>query len=564
MSEFNIKKKFKSFKKMDFFVLIFFLITAAISVNLFRLDLLNTINMRKEEPIGTVVIRKNIVQRRLSDRVLWDRLASGSPVYEGDLIRVADMSKAALYIDGNSIDLGENTLIRIIRAPLGKGYQIIMSEGNLSVLSGENNKSISVNIKGRIVEAIAGASIDIFNVIAEKDEIMLKVNEGAVRFINDSIITDVISGEKIIIDTNGETLHVKSAAVIIPVTNARFINSKTEPFNIDFFWNRLNLNDNELLRLEISSDRNFKNIHRVYENLNRQANAILNNGLWYWRLVFQGTILDNGFFSITNGAGASLQSPVFNSVFTYNDKLPAFNFSWARVNEAQSYILEISNSPEFSGEQIQRQSDITFFSADNISLADGIWYWRVKPVFPSVYTGEGSFSNSSCFHIQKRNNVNAETNLQEWLTEQMPYAAINETQNVREMAIAAERALGTPRNLEPARGRRFTTSDLQTQRSINFSWQAVSGANAYLITIYRQSGNRRRQIFISQPLARAGFSLDNLSILDNGTFIWQVEAIKRRADGTIEQRGTAAESVFIMDIALPGRIRTEDVEIIDE
>jgi len=161
MSEFNIKKKFKSLKKMDFFVIIFFLITAAISVNLFRLDLLNTINMRKEEPIGTVVIRKNIVQRRLSDRVLWDRLASGSPVYEGDLIRVADMSKAALYIDGNSIDLGENTLIRIIRAPLGKGFQIIMSEGNLSVLSGENNKSISVNIKGRIVEAIAGASIDI-------------------------------------------------------------------------------------------------------------------------------------------------------------------------------------------------------------------------------------------------------------------------------------------------------------------------------------------------------------------------------------------------------------------
>ena len=89
---------------------------AAVSINLFRNDLFQTINSYDDKkPVGTLYIRDNNVQRRMGDRVLWGRLVKESPIYLDDLIRVAELSAATLDIDGNYINLNENTLIRVQR-----------------------------------------------------------------------------------------------------------------------------------------------------------------------------------------------------------------------------------------------------------------------------------------------------------------------------------------------------------------------------------------------------------------------------------------------------------------
>ena len=377
MSKKNAGKKFAGLGFPDFIVVILFLFTAVFSINLFRMDLMQTINLKNAEPVGEVIIRKNIVQRRLSNRVLWDRLDSLSSVYDGDLIRVAELSEAALSTGSASIELGENTLIRIRREGKSEGLQIKMSEGNLSVTTQQGSGKITIDVKGRKIQTKEDSSVSIFNVSSEVDTMVLKVNEGTVQIIDDDNITEIKNGEKIALNTDGEVSQAYSAVVI---------------------------------------------------------NSVLNTG---------------------------------------------------RIPDAAA-------------------------GAENI------------PALTARHA---------------------------------------DTQMTADLSVPA---LGRPENLQPARGRRYTTSDLQTQRSINFSWQAVNDANAYLLTIYRQSGNRRRLVFTSQPLAKTYFSLDNLSILDNGTFVWQVEAIKRKAGGSIEQRGAVSESTFIMDIVLPGRVKTEGVEIIDE
>ena len=365
MSEKTNGKKFGNLRLVDFLIVIIFLSAAVFSINIFRLDLMQTINMRNKEPIGIVVIRKNIVQRRLSDRVLWDRLAVQSYVYDKDLIRVADLSEASLQIDGNNINLGENTLIRIRRASLMEGLQIFMSEGNILVTAEKESKQLSIDVNEYLIQANPGSSVSIFNVTSDKDTMTLSVIEGSVIFIDDGKEIEIISEENIRLNTNIKERQIKP----------------------------------ELVKHSVSDD-----------------------------------------------------------------------ISETKSEDIHSEVI-------------------------------------IEPAIPY---------------------------------------------------------LDAPKNLQPARGRRYTTSELQVQRSLHFSWQAVNGANAYLLTIYRQSGNRRRQIFKSQPLTRASFSLENLSILDNGTFVWQVEAIKRKAGGSIEQRGAASESTFIMDIVLPGRVKTEGMEIIDE
>ena len=718
-------EKTGGFRLIDFLIIILFLSVALISINLFRLDLMQTINLRNVEPVGTVVIRKNIVQRRLEDRVLWDRLATESPVYMGDLIRVADLSSAILFIEGSSVDLSENTLIRIMRPADGEGLRIMMSEGTLSLATTHESANVSLDINGLQVQTVSGT---VLSVKSGENNIRLQVNEGSAQFTEAGAAQEISAGSLVAFEIKQEPAvnvrtaeripvnaivvmrEAKTAAVVSPASNARYINSGNSLFTVNFSWNKNNFNNSELMRLEIAADRNFNRIVSVRENLDRQTEVAVDNGLWYWRLSSDNTIYDEGRFSVTDGAGTRLKSPAVSSVFKIYDEPPVLNFNWDEKEEAASYLLEISDTPDFINPKIRRQSPIAFYT--DSSFGEGTWYWRVMPIFPSVYTGNSAFSQASYFSVERivpppqistaamdAGAPAEELSLSEWLVSEIPSAMASVIISVPEpvpeaeiasepepaaaaepelvaaaepepevvaaqpapvpapvapvlrLRVPAQRAriegltalrqqtvftweceaeivssrfvlsrnsnpfqgsrvsnirnpgknvhisrlgegtyywnvevrtadgftvraaqngivqilaipfLPAAANLQPARGRQFTMNDLADQRVLNFSWQAVRGANAYILTLYYQSAGGRKQVLQTQPLTRTNYSLENLQILDAGTFIWQVEAINRRSNGTIDQRGTAAESAFVMDIHLPGMVQIEGMGI---
>ncbi|MCL2791791.1 MAG: hypothetical protein FWD87_01755 [Spirochaetaceae bacterium] len=578
----------------DILVTVLFLLIASISINLFRMDLLRTITLQNVEPVGYVVVRENIVQRRFIDRVLWDRLATESPVYLGDLIRVAPFSAATLYIEGNSIDLDENTLIRITRAPDGETLEIMMNEGNLSLATTAESRRVSISIGERQVLPTART---ILNVRYAETGIRVQVNEGAAQFIDleEEQVREIYAGTLISFDPSGIELEEIAAVVMQhPAFNARFINAAHAPFSVDFLWNNVRLDSDRPLRLEIASDRSFDNIIYTHENLDTQTQIAVGNGLWYWRLFSGNNTIHEGRFTIIDGAGQQLQSPVANTVFTYTEGLPILNFQWDGVSGAVSYILEVCNTPNFLTPQIQRHSQATFFT--DSSLGPGTWYWRVKPLFPIAYTGTPAFSQVSHFRIEQAviaqpirsyeaANILAQAqeqpippyepaNIVAQAQAQAQPARHRETANIvaptqpaqqpaqshavaQPQPVAQVTILPPPQNLQPTSGHRYTMSDLQTQRRINFSWQPVSGANAYILTIYRQVAGYRQQIYRTLPLTRTSYFLEDLRILDRGAFTWQVEAVSRGADNSITRRGIAAESTFIMDIILPGTIQIE-------
>jgi hypothetical protein len=117
--------------------------------------------------------------------------------------------------------------------------------------------------------------------------------------------------------------------------------------------------------------------------------------------------------------------------------------------------------------------------------------------------------------------------------------------------------LPAPLYLLPVGGYRIGIDELKTQAYIAFSWWAVQGANAYIFTLYEQTVNGLRQIVQRPPENRTSWTLENVSTLGRGTFIWQVEAVNRGASGAIEQRGRIGEGLFIIDIPRPGRIQME-------
>jgi hypothetical protein len=636
----------------DFLIVLLCLSGAAYCVNLFRIDLLSSLDSKNEKPVGTIVVKNNIVQRRMANRVLWDRLTVDSPAYMGDLIRTANISFAALHIDDNSLELGEKTLIRIQRSPDGDGLiQVDLTEGDLALSTGAKGGNLVLNIMGRKIKA---GPDTVLNVTNGKDGIVVRVSKGTAVFIDGGQTREITAGEMISLETDGRERRGKAAVAIQPRPNTRYLKNGTEPMRVNFIWNGVNLDAGERLRMEIAGDRNFNRIIKTVENLNDKADADLNAGVWYWRLSSMepnaNLVLLTERFTITE-AGPALLSPVTDTLFRYHDDLPQLRFQWLEAEEAESYILEVSENPDFIDIRIHTQTASSFYL--DSTLGQGTWYWQVLPIFPPVYEGNAAFSPASHFRIEQggpddvalvlpepvlepvlapqpimeepkpavpvklsllspstgtslagltalrqqtvfrwegegdiersrfilsknRNPLQGRPEVEildpsrsvrlnrlaegtyYWTVEARGPDGVVSVARARQLRILPIPLLAAPRNLRPSGNHRIGIEQLMESESIDFSWSAVQGANAYILTLFGENENGRRQILRRPPENVTGWTLDNLVTLGRGSFFWQIEAVNRGASGAVEQRGRIGEGSFVIDIPRPARIEIED------
>ena len=343
MSDKVQKKSNRKLSRTGFFIILFCLCGAILSVILFRLDLFRILNSKDEDPIGSIIIRNNVVQRRLANRERWDKLPIYSPLYSEDMIRTAELSGATLYIERNTVDMNEKTVIRIQRSPKDEDSILIyLDEGNLVITTVAGSANIALNLMGRQVEAGQGT---VLSASVGKDGAVVHVSEGSATLTGDGQRREIASGTMIALDLNGAEVM-------------------------------------------------FADLNPVIE----QPESL-------------------------SATASLLQAPV---------------------------------------------------------------------------------------------------------------------------------------NRLPMEGHRIGIEQLRESNSIIFSWSAVSGANAYIFTLYQNTANGRRQIIRVPQGNHRSWTLENIATLGNGTFIWQVEAVNRSSAGTIESRGRIGENSFIIDVPPPGQVRIDE------
>jgi len=387
----------RNFWLIDIFVLVFFLSTAITGLYLFRRDLMRTIEARDEEPVGIIIIRNNVVQRRHEDRMIWDRLYVDSFVYSGDLVRAAEISSASIHIDENKINLNENTLIRI-QYSMGRSgpLEIELKEGNISLASGTKDSDMFISLMGNKVYASPGTVLD---AEASQAGIKVQINEGKASLVTGGQAKELTEGSVLAKDSKGEELLIPAAVVKRPVPNASFLKSHAGLLPVTFLWTRVNLDDSERIKLEISGDKNFLQDVFTVDDLVSRARAVFDTGIWNWRLCAGDTVLSSGQLTVADGSGPELLSPVSDSVIRYKGNLPQLRFQWEPRAGAVNYIIEISDSQEFHNLKLNKQSSSTSFIYSG--LGEGVWYWRVKPVFSSIWEGSSSYSDYGFFKVEE-------------------------------------------------------------------------------------------------------------------------------------------------------------------
>jgi len=390
-------RKDAGLKFLDFLMIVLCLSVAAVFFNKFRLDLFQTIYSRNEEPAGLITIKHNTVQRRPHDRVYWDWLRNESPVYIGDLIRVAELSDATLHIADNYIHLNENTSIRIRRTWDDKGpFQVDLDSGSLSLSTGTEGGNITLNLMGRQVDVKPGTVI---NASAGGAGIAVQVSEGEALFTDKKQKQTLVATAVIAMDSEGRERTEPAVVVRSPPPDAHYLKSRPEPVNIVFSWDRHYLPPGATLRMEIAEDRNFGRIVRTIENLDSMAEAALGAGQWFWRLFYKDAVLGTGQLTVADAAGIKLLNPTPDKLFRFQTSSPIIRFQWSEAVEASSYTLEVSQTDDFTYPRIRRQVGGEYVIESN--MEEGNWYWRVTPVFPSAYSGSVPPSPVSSFRIEQ-------------------------------------------------------------------------------------------------------------------------------------------------------------------
>jgi len=539
------KKPNGKFRLADFLVIILCLLGAVYSVNLFWSDLFQTLNGQNKTPIGTVNVKKNIVQRRMSDRVIWDRLIRESPVYSNDLIRVGDNSEIDLHVGGNTITINENTLLRLRYEKETGEFQIDLNSGSIGLVTNPEGGGVLLNVMGKKMKASPGTAL---NAAASDDGVALQVSKGSAFIAEGGEEREIGEGTAIAMDSEGTIRSEPSVFVIQPKPNALYRKNANELFNAVFSWNRINLQSSETLRLEIAEDQNFTRSVRTFNGLNNSARAALSVGIWNWRITYNGAILGSGRFTITDAAELELLSPARNRQFFTESESPELFFQWSQMEDVLYYIAEVDVTPEFRNPVIKKQTAVESFS--DSSLGEGIWYWRVTPVFSQTNEGGVNTSRSSSFRIVKNNEPQT---LPLVFAEEPPQTPAQSPQTPSQPQVLPVLFLSSPADRQPADGYRVGIEELK-KANINFRWSGVQGANGYIFTIYQETNGERRQIIQMGPENRTSWSTE-IKTLGRGNFIWRIEAVSVGRNNIIEQHGRPAESRFVIDIPRAGPVK---------
>ncbi len=344
------------------------------------------------EIIGSITYKNKVAQRKYSDRAVWESVGVNASLYSRDSIRTASGSSAILKLNnGAEILLDENTLILLDYDSQKRNIEFLY--GNIHTSGTETAQALGSDASMTKAEPMTisalGSKISLGKGqaslgVSEKGKLDLTVTQGSVELAVEGKKQEIRENQKAEVLPGAKTASV--AAIPIQLTSPAREERRilfTDEGPVDFAWRSEEPTQDFLL--EVSSSANFAAIAASTLVRDKSARLNLKAGTWFARVGPGGESGASGaisepirFHLILQQAPRGL-TPTDGRQFSYRTQTPSIRFSWRPVELASSYILEISDSKEF--ERVV-QSQVSSYESLNIEgLAEGSYWWRVKPVF---------------------------------------------------------------------------------------------------------------------------------------------------------------------------------------
>ena len=513
------KRKSIRFRGSDFVVGAVCLFLLSGSLYLFERDLNRTLADLNRAPIAFVSFKENTVMRRLQSRTLWDRLQKDSPVYDGDIIRLADDSQATVTFtaDGSSMDMASNSMAQIFATEEGIAVNL-GSDGGVSVKATDESQGFSIADESGARVSVTGKSQ--FTVERSSGVMGVQVLEGTASLVSPSGAEHELSDGGALQVTPSGSVETPPLAVLEPAQGHKVLIMDGVSAAVPISWTTDAAHADKPAVLTTSSSASGEpELSRQEITSGTDAVIYAGAGTTYWTLTVFDDAAETGSVSvrgqITGIAAASpqLTVPFAGQQFSYRNEHPRVRFQWEGGAAASSYLVEAADNPEMENPMFSQAAGGTVVSTE--SLGAGDWYWRVT----AFYTAESG--------------------------------AVPVVSAVSSFSITQKQALAVPAALVPADNAMILcTLDENGERSgeATFSWKGDAETAVYTVSF---ASDPSVSSIIQSFNTTSNYVTVNFGGFDipDGLYYWSVSGAS--ADGSVSESSTPRSFTVVTERPAP-------------
>lgn len=314
------------------------------------------------EAIGKVFYKREIAMRKFADRLVWDNVESGTPLYSHDAVMTGNYSDAELVLNnGLRLKLEANTLIELDLG--GEGINLKLEGGGIKTAGTAASATISTADGKAIRLDNAAASIRSMGASTA-----VEVNSGSAQVAGKDGKTEVVSGGEIL--SGAQKLRatltltglVEDAVLLVAGKKGR-VSMECSP-GAD--------------RVEFAQTSDMQS-PRTVKLVDGKATAELSPGDWYARCRGENNAVSTiRHFRVLESGNYRLFRPEKVTKFTNR---PEVHFEFQPPRGASRTRIEIASDAQFASTVIDQT--ISGHSAHFTLPKAGIWYYRLSAVADS-------------------------------------------------------------------------------------------------------------------------------------------------------------------------------------
>ncbi|MBE7412478.1 MAG: FecR family protein [Leptospiraceae bacterium] len=496
-------------------------IPAILILNTVIFSLLFTYDYRKKESFGTrksignIVFKKNSVQRKFDNRIVWSTIDINNPVSNKDSIKTEALADAIIKLnDGTEIHIDENTMIFLDFS--GFNPTINFKEGSIKIKKSFDNSFFSskmiIQSEGQTVE-IGKSDISLRRT---KENLDVYVEKGKAEVISNNTSQKIEEGTLASLGEKDIQAKKISISLIHPPDKIRIIDSG-ETAEVDFSWNKFGSGE---VFLEISRNSAFQTIYKKTRVSGDKIQISIPEGTYYWRVsaISEGKEehSETRKLIIVTDSQIKIFSPRNKEIIYHKDSSPLVDFHWNKRFLSAGYTLTLSHSPDLKEKTKSYEIDSNSMSLSN--LEDGVYYWKIT-------------SKSELADIPIRNS------------------------SVSQFSIQKSIQVSPVILLKPADQFQYS----QIPSNIAFEWEALN-TDSFLLQISQESNFKN--IVFEQKTDHPNFSYTQA--LHNGEYYWRVKNLEKGGDFSKAFRFIVSEPEKNTEVTSPVVVPPKKVEQVVE
>lgn len=459
----------KTFLSVEFMVL-------SLLAFILYLDFSARLDAGTREQIGVITFKQKTVQRKYSDRTVWEPMESSFPLFNRDSIRTGDLSDAEITLnDGTKLEIDENTLILLNISKEEK--EIDFAYGSISA------KRSDVEVGGSGDFAIRSGdqviSLDKADVNLAKNEeksLTIDVKSGIANLLVGNEKQEITTEDKVVVSGKDIEVTKKPFRVLFPPSNYRLVSSG-QKIELEYSIDGYSPEDKAVI--EFSRSRDFSNVFFRRPVTAEKFKESFSSGVYYWRGMAQGKVASVGKVTLVSVSPPRPVSPGPNARFFAPNRTTMVSFSWMKDEGVSQSYLQLAKDAQFQNLVVDKN---TFGSSLSLDLEPGEYYWRVKGIVSEGVEPLVSASQS--------------------------------------FAVTLDEPKNPPGLLHPKSGDLFSDT-LVAQGGVSFFWSQIKGYVDYEVEISQKMDFSDPIRFLSQGKTNQIYR-GNLGI---GEYYWRVRGI---------------------------------------